>query len=110
MTQKYRWLAALALLLAFGVCTVRAEEEEEEAGAAPPFGGRTAQNGRHADRHAVAGLPTAVRAAVPVPLSYADPHGHVRPPARPDLPALPLPRRLRPLLRRPRRRTPRSTS
>ncbi len=30
MTQKYRWLAALTLLLAFGACAVRAEEEEEE--------------------------------------------------------------------------------
>ena len=35
MTQKYRWLAALALLLAFGACTVRAEEEEEEAAPRP---------------------------------------------------------------------------
>jgi len=30
MTQKYRWLASLALLLAFGAGAVRAEEEEEE--------------------------------------------------------------------------------
>ena len=29
MTQKIRWLAALALLLAFGACAVRAEEEDE---------------------------------------------------------------------------------
>lgn len=35
MTQKYRWLAALALLLAFGACTVRAEEEEEEVAPRP---------------------------------------------------------------------------
>jgi hypothetical protein len=34
MTQKSRWLAALALLLAFGVGAVRAEEEQEEV--APP--------------------------------------------------------------------------
>jgi hypothetical protein len=31
MTQKVRWLAALALLLAFGAGSVRAEEEEEVA-------------------------------------------------------------------------------
>jgi hypothetical protein len=30
MTQKFRWLTALALLLAFGAGAVRAEEEEEE--------------------------------------------------------------------------------
>ena len=30
MTQKYRWMAALALLLAFGAGAVRAEEEDEE--------------------------------------------------------------------------------
>jgi hypothetical protein len=34
MTQKFHWLAALALLLAFGANAVRAEEEEEEV--APP--------------------------------------------------------------------------
>ncbi len=34
MTQKFRWLAASALLLAFGAGAVRAEEEQEEI--APP--------------------------------------------------------------------------
>ena len=36
MTQKVRWLAALTLLLAFGACTVRAEEEEEEVRPSAP--------------------------------------------------------------------------
>ena len=36
MTQKFTWFAALALLLAFGVNAVRAEEEQEEI--APPAG------------------------------------------------------------------------
>ena len=62
-------------------------------GGAAPFRRRTAQNGRHADRHAVAGFPATVRTAVPLPLPHADPHRHVRPPARPGLPALPLPDR-----------------
>ena len=34
MTQMVRWLTALALLLAFGACTVRAEEEDYEGVAA----------------------------------------------------------------------------
>jgi hypothetical protein len=36
MTQKFRWLTALALLLAFGAGAVRAEEEEQEV--SPPAG------------------------------------------------------------------------
>lgn len=36
MTQKVRWLAALALLLVFGACAVRAEDEDDEVRPAAP--------------------------------------------------------------------------